>query len=130
MLYYRYATDDCRRTTNDTTLKFDMHLGDTISDLHIEFQTSNVSTGEENHLRVCRKSRYLQNDFSILSDPISQKWFGPHLKPLNSAFQWYQPFEKIPTTSRDMNFRIQNTDFYEKRYPHTFRKLCDVTVTS
>ena len=59
----------------------------------------------------------IQSDFSILSDPISQKWGQPHLKPLNSAFQWYQPFWKIPTTARDMNFRIQTIDFYEKTLP-------------
>ena len=45
------------------TLKFCMHLCDTFSDLYIEFQTSSVPAGEENHLRVCRKSQYLQNDF-------------------------------------------------------------------
>ena len=104
--------DDCRRTTNDTTLKFYMQLCDTISDLYIEFQTSSVPTGEENHLRVCRKSRYLQNDFSILSDPISQKWIEPHFELFISAFQRHQLFEKIPTTARDMIFWILSCDFF------------------
>ena len=107
-----------------------MHLCDTISDLYIEFQTSSVPTGEENHLRVCRKSRYLQNDFSILSDPISQKWFGPHWKLLISAFQRHQLFEKIPTTARDMIFWILSCDFFRippaADLPEALWRHCDV----
>ena len=91
-----------------------MHLVNTIHDLHIKFQASIMSRSEENHLRVSRKSQYLWNDFSILSHPISQKWFQSHSKPLLSAIQRCQPFEKIPTRARDMNFWMKFVNFLRK----------------
>ena len=67
------------------TLKFCMHLCDTFSDLYIEFQTSSVPTVEENHLRVCRESRYLQNDFRYF--PIRYRKNGQTaFKAINLSF--------------------------------------------
>ena len=80
--YFRYAIDDYGRIRNDATLKFYMHVDDVIIDLHTNFQTSIVSTGED--IRI-RESRYSERFFDTFRSDIA-KSDETHAKALDLSF--------------------------------------------